>query len=193
SDNPWGGFGTINKNAWDDVSGIEDYVRALTASQRSPKPSPSNSAVTSPTGQPTTRGGHKRHPSSIDIDNTDTHILSPTNEPEPADLIDAVKNRRESSSLRLTDFPTAAERPSLPVTPAPRRKQPTFWGDDRDEAEMPSAEGVPEQSEWNPEVQLEQLRRSSLTVSDLKLPSKEQSLPSRTMPSTTSALPIPEE
>ncbi|KAI6872154.1 hypothetical protein KC334_g18789, partial [Hortaea werneckii] len=45
----------------------------------------------------------------------------------------------------------------------------------------------------NPEIQLEQLRRSSLTVSDLKLPSKEHSLPSRTMPSTTSALPIPEE
>ncbi|KAI7209487.1 nucleotide-diphospho-sugar transferase [Hortaea werneckii] len=193
-DNPWGGFGTINKNAWDDVSGIENYVRALTAAQRSPKASPSTSAVTSPTGQrpPPPRGsGHKRHPSSIDVD--DTHILSPTNEPEPADLIDAVKHRRESASLRLTDFPTAAERPSLPVTPAPRRKQPTFWGDDRDEAEMPSAEGVPEQSEWNPEIQLEQLRRSSLTVSDLKLPSKEHSLPSRTMPSTTSALPIPEE
>lgn len=54
--------------------------------------------------------------------------------------------RRES--LILTDFPTADDRPSLPVTPAPIRR-PTFWGDERDEAgELPAAEGVPDQAEW---------------------------------------------
>jgi glycogenin glucosyltransferase len=56
------------------------------------------------------------------------------------------KNRRES--LILTDFPSAVERPSLPVTPAPRRR-PTFWGEDRDGAgDLPAAEGVPDQADW---------------------------------------------
>lgn len=56
------------------------------------------------------------------------------------------KDRRES--LILTDFPSAVERPSLPVTPAPVRR-PMFWGEERDEAgELPAAEGVPDQNEW---------------------------------------------
>jgi len=54
--------------------------------------------------------------------------------------------RRES--LILTDFPTADDRPSLPVTPAPIRR-PTFWGNERDEeGNLPSAEGVPDQADW---------------------------------------------
>jgi glycogenin glucosyltransferase len=56
------------------------------------------------------------------------------------------RNRRES--LIITDFPSAVERPSLPVTPAPVRR-PTFWGEERNEAgELPSATGVPDQTEW---------------------------------------------
>lgn len=56
------------------------------------------------------------------------------------------RNRRES--LILTDFPSAVERPSLPVTPAPVRR-PTFWGEERDnQGELPQAEGVPPQAEW---------------------------------------------
>lgn len=51
-------------------------------------------------------------------------------------------------SMRLTDFPSEVDRPSLPVTPAPIRK-PTFWGTDRDEdSELPNADGVPSQEEW---------------------------------------------
>ncbi|KAF2024950.1 nucleotide-diphospho-sugar transferase [Setomelanomma holmii] len=56
------------------------------------------------------------------------------------------RNRRES--LILTDFPSAVERPSLPVTPAPI-KRPLFWGEERNETgELPVAEGVPDQTEW---------------------------------------------
>jgi glycogenin glucosyltransferase len=56
------------------------------------------------------------------------------------------RGRRES--LILTDFPTADDRPSLPVTPAPIRR-PSFWGDERDaEGNLPAAEGVPDQADW---------------------------------------------
>lgn len=51
-------------------------------------------------------------------------------------------------SMRLTDFPSELERPSLPVTPAPIRR-PSFWGGERDkEGELPAAEGVPSQEDW---------------------------------------------
>ena len=72
--------------------------------------------------------------------------------------------RRES--LILTDFPTEVERPSLPVTPAPVRR-PAFWSEERDEAgELPAAEGVPDQAEWDPVRQLEQLRKASLAAAE---------------------------
>lgn len=51
-------------------------------------------------------------------------------------------------SMKLTDFPTEVERPSLPVTPAPIRR-PSFWGEERDElGNLPTAEGVPKQEDW---------------------------------------------
>ncbi|KAI0834180.1 glycosyltransferase family 8 protein [Hypoxylon sp. FL0890] len=60
--------------------------------------------------------------------------------------------RRRGS--KITDFPSAFERPSLPVTPAPIRR-PNFWGggpgvgggDDHKQL-LPVAEGVPAQTEW---------------------------------------------
>lgn len=56
------------------------------------------------------------------------------------------RNRRES--LILTDFPSAVERPSLPVTPAPIQRG-MLWGEERnDTSELPAAEGVPDQTLW---------------------------------------------
>lgn len=56
------------------------------------------------------------------------------------------KGRRPS--MKLTDFPTELERPSLPVTPAPIRR-PSFWGQERDaDGDLPAAEGVVSQEEW---------------------------------------------
>lgn len=56
---------------------------------------------------------------------------------------------RRRASVRVTDFPTEIERPSLPVTPAPIRRPKFLGGDDNgDEGELPVAEGVPAQTEW---------------------------------------------
>lgn len=61
---------------------------------------------------------------------------------------------------RVTDFPSEAERPSLPVTPAPVRRQ-GFWAGGSptttteggelagtDNQMLPAAQGVPQQSDW---------------------------------------------
>uniref|UniRef100_L2FWW4 glycogenin glucosyltransferase n=1 Tax=Colletotrichum fructicola (strain Nara gc5) TaxID=1213859 RepID=L2FWW4_COLFN len=67
--------------------------------------------------------------------------------------------------LKLTDFPSVVDRPSLPVTPAPIRR-PKFWGgggpgasEGDDEEELPAAHGVPPQSDWDPAVQLQKLAK----------------------------------
>ena len=64
------------------------------------------------------------------------------------------KRSNPPTGLKLTDFPSEVERPSLPVTPAPIRR-PSFWGDDAenqavnaDIETLPTAEGVPSQLEW---------------------------------------------
>ncbi|KAF2718294.1 glycosyltransferase family 8 protein [Polychaeton citri CBS 116435] len=173
----WQAFGAVNKNAWDEVVGIEDYVRALTKSSRNkakvqvitPNPAPPEN-----TPIPTANA-------------RDQHILSPANEPDPDDLERAVARRRES--ILVTDFPTATERPSLPVTPAPIRRN-TFWGGERDDSgNLPAAEGVPDQANWDPNFQLETLRRSSLVgPGDLRLRTQKQ-IPDRQMPATAATIP----
>lgn len=120
---PWAKFGSVNKNAWDEDKGIDQYVRALTAWQKN-------------RGKPSSPTEQQRQQQE--------QVLSPTKEPDVVELVGNARQRRES--LLLTDFPTAIERPSLPVTPAPRRRS-TFWGEEREEG-MPPAEGVPNQADW---------------------------------------------
>ena len=95
-------------------------------------------------------------------------------------------------SLRLTDFPTEVERPSLPVTPAPIRR-PTFWGEERDnQGELPAAEGVPAQHDWDPFKKLEELQRrqSETFISGTMTPTK---MPQRELPGIFMAEIIKEE
>ncbi|KAF2275105.1 nucleotide-diphospho-sugar transferase [Westerdykella ornata] len=71
-------------------------------------------------------------------------VLYSSGSPEELVSDGSGKGRRES--VLITDFPSEVERPSLPVTPAPR---PTVWRKDKDAAfELPEAEGVPDQAEW---------------------------------------------
>lgn len=78
----------------------------------------------------------------------------------PPDGVSSVETSQKfrRPSMKLTDFPTEIERPSLPVTPAPVRR-PSFWGEDRNSAgALPGAQGVPDQAEWDPIAKLEELK-----------------------------------
>ena len=75
------------------------------------------------------------------------HTPSAPGESEPL-MSPPIQDPNRRPSMKLTDFPTEIERPSLPVTPAPIRR-PSFWGEERDElGELPAAEGVPKQADW---------------------------------------------
>lgn len=57
--------------------------------------------------------------------------------------------RERRTSVKLTDFPTEVERPSLPVTPAPIRRPSEVGPEDQDnQSVLPIARGVPRQDEW---------------------------------------------
>lgn len=76
-----------------------------------------------------------------------TQVLSgnKTRTPDPSVQEDSAARK---PSMKITDFPTELERPSLPVTPAAIRRT-SFWGEEQEEsAELPTAEGVPEQEDW---------------------------------------------
>lgn len=108
---------------------------------------------------------------------------------------------RRRASVRVTDFPSEIERPSLPVTPAPIRR-PKFVGDDNgDEGELPVAEGVPAQTEWvcmqlwtcfarlmililvqDPAAQLEALARRQSEVLGKELGEGAKEIPQRPLP-----------
>ncbi|KAI9817613.1 MAG: glycogenin glucosyltransferase [Thelocarpon impressellum] len=100
---------------------------------------------------------------------------------------------RRLSGTKVTDFPTEIERPSLPVTPAPVRR-PTFWGAERDrDGELPAAEGVPKQEDWDPSLKLEELTRHQPEVLPLSGPeglaSPHHEIPDRQQPESAAPLP----
>ncbi|KAL3607102.1 glycogenin glucosyltransferase [Fusarium poae] len=106
-------------------------------------------------------GGHRRGKSST---SSTGHVKSPTTGAWQDD-----QNSSKLRGLKLTDFPSAVERPSLPVTPAPVHRN-TFFADDDAENEdettkkLPEAEGVPTQSDWDPIEQLQKLAKQQSDV-----------------------------
>lgn len=106
---------------------------------------------------------------------------------------DAEEKSTRRPSMKLTDFPTEIERPSLPVTPAPVRR-PSFWGEERDAAgELPGAEGVPEQSEWDPAARLVELQRRQSEVLAQGPASPTRAIPDRELPGSAARVLTPEE
>ena len=128
-------------NAWDDMPEIDRYIANLPQNRRAKVQVLSDSAK----GQATANNQA----------NTTSTSEASSQRPEGPD-------RR--GSIKVTDFPTEIERPSLPVTPAPVRR-PSFWGEERDAAgDLPAAEGVPEQSQWDPTERLAELQRRQSEV-----------------------------
>lgn len=123
---PWASFTRVN--AWDDDPKIGKYVDSLPLYRRH-RSQGSNASQ----GSPGSAAGSAA--------------------PSQQDTSAAAEWRRRGS--KLTDFPSAFERPSLPVTPAPIRR-PKFWGagapgtadEDEDDDKLPAADGVPRQSDW---------------------------------------------
>ncbi|KAI9806356.1 MAG: hypothetical protein M1825_006471 [Sarcosagium campestre] len=111
---------------------------------------------------------------------------------------DDEQNAGHRRSVKVTDFPTEVERPSLPVTPAPVRR-PSFWSAERDdEGELPAAEGVPKQEDWDPAAKLDELTRHQPDV--ISFSSREDhsvssppshDIPDRVLPSSAAPLPPP--
>lgn len=125
---PWGSFTRIN--AWDDHPAIEKYVDSMPLFRK-----------------------HRGSGSVAGLDASDPGAAEDSSARSQKDTTAGAEWRRRGS--KLTDFPTAVDRPSLPVTPAPIRR-PKFWGagdpapGDEDESDdaLPAADGVPRQSEW---------------------------------------------
>ena len=114
---------------------------------------------------------------------TSDGILSPA--------IEDPSHRRPS--MKLTDFPTEIERPSLPVTPAPVRR-PNFWGQERNAVgDLPVAEGVPKQEDWDPMAKLAELQRRQSGLLDQGPISPMHAIPDRTLPESAAPLSLHEE
>lgn len=159
-------FATYTRtNAWDEVPEIDRYISQLPQNRRAKvqvlmnNPTPNSS-------------GHQRNVSG------DEPMFSPG--------LDNSSQQRPPS-MRLTDFPTEVERPSLPVTPAPVRR-PSFWGSERDAAgDLPGAEGVPDQSAWDPSAKLAELQRRQSEMLAEGPSSPGRLIPDRDFPGSSSA------
>ncbi|KAK3995656.1 nucleotide-diphospho-sugar transferase [Cladorrhinum sp. PSN332] len=79
-------------------------------------------------------------------------------------VVSSPVEEEESKVSKVTDFPSEEDRPSLPVTPAPVGR---LAAAGVDESELPAAEGVPEQAEWDPSARLEELARQHLEAVSL--------------------------
>ncbi|KAL8652474.1 MAG: hypothetical protein Q9210_002654 [Variospora velana] len=160
-------FATFTRtNAWDEMPEIERYIANLPINRRR-----TQLQVLL----------NKKHG---DLMGSDV-AFSPSTEDPPAEP------QQRRPSLILTDFPTEFERPSLPVTPAPVRK-PTFWGQERNEAgNLPRAEGVPDQSQWDPTAKLLELQRRQTEMLNAGPPSPTHDIPDRSLPE--SSVPVPTE
>ena len=151
-----------HSNAWDHIPEIERYISNLPQNRRARVQVLMNNAPTTAMADPTT---------------LPEALASPS--------IDPPQTRRPS--MKLTDFPTEIERPSLPVTPAPVRR-PSFWGAERNaQGDLPGAEGVPDQNEWNPASKLEELQRRQTEVLAQGPTSPGRAIPDRELPGSASA------
>ncbi|KAJ6102175.1 hypothetical protein N7486_004602 [Penicillium sp. IBT 16267x] len=115
-------------NAWDDDLDIQRYMGSLQQARRG-KPQVISGSVEA--------GSSHSRSTSMSTSNFSTSSTATT--------VGTPAGRRPS--IKLTDFPTEVERPSLPVTPAPIHRVRGLESDN-DTSTLPAAEGVPNQEEW---------------------------------------------
>ena len=114
-------------NAWDEDPHIQRYIETVQQARR-----PKTQVITG-TAQPSPSASNS----------TTTSYFSSTATGSPSS---------HRPSTILTDFPSEVERPSLPVTPAPIRRDLGVDSNDENDAStvtgLPAAEGVPSQADW---------------------------------------------
>lgn len=161
-------FATFSQtNAWDEIPEIQRYIA----------------------NQPQYR--RRAHQLQVLLHKTKTGLKGSDSGPSPSAEGPSTEAQHRRPSLVLTDFPTEFERPSLPVTPAPVRR-PSFWGQERDAAgALPQAEGVPDQSQWDPTAKLLELQRRQSEILSAGLTSPKGNIPDRSVPK--SSVPLPDE
>ncbi|KAI4237442.1 MAG: hypothetical protein L6R40_005934 [Gallowayella cf. fulva] len=153
-------------NAWDEMPAIQRYVESLPLYHRRRR----------------LRTYHHKGTQSPDYS-------SLTSSPSIEDAASSSQGSRRS--LRLTNFPTEIEQPSLPATPGSIRR-PSFWGQERDAAgDLPSAEGVPDQVDWDPVAKLDELQRRQIELLKAGPLSPRRDIPIRALP--PSSQPFPNE
>lgn len=118
-------------NAWDEVPAIQKYIQGIQQARKAKTQVISGTNATS-----------QHHPAE---------------EPAPTQRgLGPGHAQDTTSSIKLTDFPSEVERPSLPVTPAPISRPfvrpgggPGGENENADaDSELPAAEGVPNQEDW---------------------------------------------
>ena len=119
-------------NAWDEDPNIQRYIESLQQARHGRTQVVSGSTYTS-----SSASSHQRASPLSSSNTTVTTGLPSGHRP----------------SIKLTDFPTEVERPSLPVTPAPIHRNMRIGGADEDADTssaglLPAAEGVPSQEDW---------------------------------------------
>lgn len=114
-------------NAWDEDPHIQRYIETVQQAQRPKTQVISGSAQPSPSAS----------------NSTATSYFSST-------ATGSSSSHRPSTIL--TDFPSEVDRPSLPVTPAPIRRDLGVGSEDDNDAStvtgLPAVEGVPSQADW---------------------------------------------
>ncbi|KAL8760693.1 MAG: hypothetical protein Q9184_003140 [Pyrenodesmia sp. 2 TL-2023] len=161
-------FATFSQtNAWDEIPEIQRYIA----------------------NQPQYR--RRAQQIQVLLNKTNTSLTESDSALSPSAKGPSTDAQQRRPSLVLTDFPTEFERPSLPVTPAPVHRW-SFWGQERGAAgDLPQAEGVPEQSQWDPTTKLLELQKRQSEILSAGLTSPKGNIPDRSVPK--SSVPLPSE
>ncbi|KAL8714259.1 MAG: hypothetical protein Q9220_001988 [cf. Caloplaca sp. 1 TL-2023] len=176
SRDPWGKISYVN--AWDQDPVIERVIRRHPLYQHSRR--------VEARYERTSRPGSPRALCAICSKSAEcSNCGSPLQGASPPDP----DSQQRRPSLRITDFPSALERPSLPVTPAPIRRG-TLWGSEVGKSsQLPAADDVPNQADWDPWGKLAELQKKQAEMLEAGPSSPKFEIPDRLLPGSSAALP----